>query len=197
MEDLHKKYEMLQSNLELKKQEKLDELVNEWLPIYKQDLDCVLTNTDYVIEQSPKLIPAGGGLQIAKMRFQAYIKDSQTSKVILLDVGFNAYKNKPEKARMSYLNNWLQRSLSPPKRQKPVKTLSERFTKMIKDFDSGYAVDKHMPTLTEVNRLIPHMKNVINCKTQPTVSDWFYNTKITHSELCSLIQETHDRLAHK
>ncbi|HHF2897644.1 TPA: hypothetical protein ACPJ11_004204 [Vibrio diabolicus] len=197
MEDLHKKYEMLYANLELKKQEKLDELVNEWLPIYKQDLSCVLANTDYVIEQSPKLIPAGGGLQIAKMRFQAYIKHSQTCKTVLLDVGFNAYKNKPEKARMPYLTNWLERSLSPPKRQKPVKTLSERFTKMLKDFDAGYAVDKHMPTLTEVNRLIPHLKNDIKFKGQPTVYDWFYNTKISHSELCILIQETHNRLTQK
>ncbi|MEF1312351.1 hypothetical protein QTO01_20035 [Vibrio mytili] len=197
MEDLHKKYEMLYANLDATRQQKLDKLVNEWLPIYKQNLECVLANTDYVIEQSPKLVPAGGGLQIAKMRFQAYIKDSQTSKVILLDVGFNAYKNKPSAARIPYLSNWLERTLTPPKRQKPVKTLSERFIKMLKDFDAGYAVDKHMPTLTEVNRLIPHMKNVINCKQQPTIYDWFYNTKIGRKELCIIIQETHDRLTKK
>ena len=70
MENLKHKYEMLHSNLEPKKQEKLEELVNEWLPIYKQHLDCVLANTDYVIEQSLKLIPAGGGLQIAKRDFR-------------------------------------------------------------------------------------------------------------------------------
>ncbi|EOX4797687.1 hypothetical protein ACIL2P_000556 [Vibrio alginolyticus] len=197
MEDLHKKYEMLYANLDATRQQKLEELVNEWLPIYKQHLDCVLASTDYVIEQSPKLIPAGGGLQIAKMRFQAYIKDSQTSKVILLDVGFNAYKNKPEKARMPYLNNWFDRSLLPPKRKKPVKTLSERFNKMLTDFDNGFGLDKHLDTLKEVNKLIPHMKNVINCKNQPTVYDWFYNTNVSHSELCILIQETNDRLAHK
>ncbi|MCS0403428.1 hypothetical protein [Vibrio diabolicus] len=197
MEDLHKKYEMLYANLDATRQQKLDELVNEWLPIYKQNLDCVLANTDYVIEQSSKLIPAGGGLQIAKMRFQSYIKHSQTGKIVLLDVGFNAYKNKPEKERIPYLNNWLERSLLPPKRQKPVKTLNERFTKMLKDFDAGYAVDKHMPTLTEVNRLIPHLKNDIKFKGQATVYDWFYNTKISHSELCILIQETHNRPTQK
>ncbi|HBC3893856.1 TPA: hypothetical protein KDX74_000559 [Vibrio parahaemolyticus] len=197
MEDLKQKYEMLYANLDATRQQKLDELVNEWLPIYKQDLDCVLANTDYIIEQNPKLIPVGGGLSVAKMRFQAYLKHSQTSKIILLDVGFNAYKNKPEKERMPYLNNWLERSLLPPKRQKPVKTLSERFTKMLKDFDAGYAVDKHMPTLTEVNRLIPHLKNDIKFKGQATVYDWFYNTKISHSELCVLIQETHNRLTRK
>ncbi|MBS9904323.1 hypothetical protein J4H53_03510 [Vibrio alginolyticus] len=164
MEDLHKKYEMLLSKLEPKKQAKLEELVNEWLPIYKQDLACVLANTDYVIEQSPQLIPMGAGLALSKIRFQAYLKHTQTYKTILLDVGFNSYKIKPEKARMPYLNNWLERSLSPPKRQKPVKTLSARFIKMLKDFDAGAGVDKHMTTLTEVNRLIPHMKNVINCK---------------------------------
>lgn len=197
MEDLHKKYEMLLSKLEPKKQEKLNKLVNEWLPIYKQDLACVLANTDYVIEQSPQLIPMGGGLSVSKIRFQAYLKHSQTCKTVLLDVGFNAYKSKPEKARMPYLNNWLERSLSPPKRQKPVKTLSARFIKMLKDFDAGASVDKHMTTLTEVNRLIPHMKNVINCKRQPTVYDWFYNTKIPHAELCILIQETHNQLTQK
>ncbi|EPA8658996.1 hypothetical protein ACQ7SP_004663 [Vibrio alginolyticus] len=197
MEDLHKKYEMLYANLDATRQQKLDELVNVWLHIYKHDLDCILANTDYAIEQSPKLIPAGGGLQIAKMRFQAYIKHSQTGKIILLDVGFNAYKNKPEEARMPYLNTWFDRSLLPPKRQKPVKTLSERFTKMLKDFDAGYAVDKHMPTLTEVNRLIPHLKNDIKFKGQATVYDWFYNTNVSHSELCILIQETHNRLTQK
>ncbi|HCG7064413.1 TPA: hypothetical protein NJ320_000311 [Vibrio parahaemolyticus] len=191
MEDLHKKYEMLLSKLEPKKQAKLEELVNEWLPIYKQDLACVLANTDYVIEQSPQLIPMGAGLALSKIRIQAYLKHSQTYKTILLDVGFNAYRNKPEKARIPYLNNWLERSLSPPK------TLSSRFIKMLKDFDAGASVDKHMTTLTEVNRLIPHMKNVINCKKQPTVYDWFYNTKIPHAELCILIQETHDQLTQK
>ncbi|EPS3428856.1 hypothetical protein ACVD55_000238 [Vibrio alginolyticus] len=197
MEDLHKKYEMLYANLDATRQQKLDELVNEWLPIYKHDLDCVLANTDYVIEQSPKLIPAGGGLQIAKMRFQAYIKHSQTGKIILLDVGFNAYKNKPEKVRMSYLNKWLERTLTPRKKQKEPKSLCERFTKMLKDFDAGYAVDKHMPTLIEVNRLIPHLKSDIKFKGQATVYDWFYNTKVSHSELCILIQETHNRLTQK
>ncbi|NMU33561.1 hypothetical protein, partial [Vibrio parahaemolyticus] len=117
MENLKQRYEMLLSKLEPKKQVKLEELVNEWLPIYKQDLVCVLANTDYVIEQSPQLIPMGGGLSVSKMRFQAYLKHSQTCKTVLLDVGFNAYKSKPEKARMPYLNNWLERSLSPPKRQ--------------------------------------------------------------------------------
>ncbi|MBE4382409.1 hypothetical protein HJ030_04455 [Vibrio parahaemolyticus] len=197
MEDLHKKYEMLLSKLEPKKQAKLEKLVNEWLPIYKQDLACVLANTDYVIEQSPQLIPMGAGLALSKIRFQAYLKHRQTYKTILLDVGFNSYKIKPEKARMPYLNNWLERSLSPSKRQKPVKTLSSRFIKMLKDFDAGASVDKHMTTLTEVNRLIPHMKNVINCKKQPTVYDWFYNTKIPHAELCILIQETHEQLTQK
>ncbi|EPU5968966.1 hypothetical protein ACVX70_001122 [Vibrio alginolyticus] len=197
MEDLHKKYEMLYANLDATRQQKLEELVNEWLHIYKQGLSCVLANTDYVIEQSPKLIPKGGGLSVAKMRFQAYIKHSQTGKVILLDVGFNAYKNKPEKVRMSYLNKWLERTLTPRKKQKEPKSLCERFTKMLKDFDAGYALDKHMPTLTEVNRLIPHLKNDIKFKGQATVYDWFYNTKISHSELCILIQETHNRLTQK
>ncbi|MDW1944668.1 hypothetical protein R7Q10_21810 [Vibrio sp. Vb0599] len=195
MEDLHKKYEMLLSKLEPKKQEKLDELVNEWLPIYKQNLYCVLANTDYVIEQSPKLIPAGGGLQIAKMRFQAYIKDSQTSKVILLDVGFNAYKNKPEKERMPYLNNWLQRSLSPPKRQKPVKTLSERFTKMIKDYDSGYDMGRHLPTLHEVNRLLrPHLKTIMtkNLRCDPAVYDWKWCCTISLKQINDIIENLTD-----
>lgn len=190
MEDLKQKYEMLHSNLELKKQEKLQELVNVWLQIYKQDLDCVLTNTDYVIEQSPKLIPAGGGLQIAKMRFQAYIKHSQTGKIILLDVGFNAYKNKPEKERMPYLNNLLERSLLPPKRQKPVKTLSERFTKMIKDYDSGYDMGRHLPTLHEVNRLLrPHLKTIMtkNIRVDPTVYDWRWNCNISKEQIKTLI----------
>ncbi|EPP6379628.1 hypothetical protein ACUNB6_000949 [Vibrio alginolyticus] len=197
MQDLKQKYEMLYANLDATRQQKLDELVNEWLPIYKQDLDCVLANTDYVIEQSPKLIPHGGGLSLAKIRFQSYIKHSQTGKIILLDVGFNAYKNKPEKERMPYLKNWLERTLTPRKKQKEPKSLCERFTKMLKDFDAGYAVDKHMPTLTEVNRLIPHLKNDIKFKGQVTVYDWFYNTKISHSELCILIQETHNRLTQK
>ncbi|EIZ1342405.1 hypothetical protein MOU86_001803 [Vibrio parahaemolyticus] len=195
MEDLKQKYEMLYANLDATRQHKLDELVNEWLPIYKQNLYCVLANTDYVIEQKPELIPVGGGLSVAKMRFQAYLKHSQTGKIILLDVGFNAWKNKPEKERMPYLNNWLERSLSPSKRQKPVKTLSKRFTKMIKDYDSGYDMGRHLPTLHEVNRLLrPHLKTIMtkNLRCDPTVYDWKWYCTISLKQINDIIENLTD-----
>lgn len=189
MEDLKQKYEMLHSNLELKKQEKLQELVNVWLQIYKQDLDCVLANTDYVIEQSPKLIPHGGGLSLAKIRFQSYIKHSQTGKIILLDVGFNAYKNKPEKERMPYLKNWLERALTPRKKKKEPKNLVERFELMLKSFDNGSDLKKSIDTLHELNKTLrSHLKNIMKgVHGTPTIYDWRWNCNISKEQIKTLI----------
>ncbi|HCG8756072.1 TPA: hypothetical protein NKB00_000659 [Vibrio parahaemolyticus] len=198
MEDLNKKYEILYSQLEPVKQEKLRNIVDQWLPKYRQDLNSVIdTHPEIQLVQSPVLVIGGAGIAVSKMRFQTYLKNLKTDTIILLDVPLYSYKQKEEKERVPFILKCLERALTPRKKKKEPKSLCERFTKMIKDFDAGYDVDKHMPTLTEVNRLIPHMKNVIKSKGHPTVYDWFYNTKVSHSELCILIQETYNQLTQK
>ncbi|ENG7999822.1 hypothetical protein ABVF64_000460 [Vibrio parahaemolyticus] len=198
MENLKQRYELLYSKLDPKKQLRLQEIVSEWLPTFRQELNTIINEKPNLeIVQQPELIPCEAGIAQSKMSMKTYIKNLKTGDVLLFNIGFNNYKNKNESDRVPFIKNWLERSLAPPKAQKAIKPLCERFNKMLKDFDAGYAVDKHIPTLTEVNRLIPHMKNAIKFKGQATVYDWFYNTKIGRNELCILIQETHDRLAQK
>ncbi|ELA8916028.1 hypothetical protein RYG35_001604 [Vibrio parahaemolyticus] len=198
MEDLKQKYELLYSKLDPKKQVKLEELVNKWLPTFRQELNTIINEKPNLeIVQQPELIPCEAGIAQSKMSMKTYIKNLKTGDVLLFNIGFNNYKNKNESDRVPFIKNWLERSLAPPKAQKAIKPLCERFNKMLTDFDNGFGLDKHLDTLKEVNQLIPHMKNVIICKGQPTVYDWFYNTKISRKELCSLIQETNDRLAQK
>lgn len=89
MEDLNNKYELLYSKLEPVKQEKLRNIVDQWLPQYKQDLNTVLEeHPNLHLVQSPVLVPVGGGVAVSKMRFQTYLKNSKTDTIFFVRCWF-------------------------------------------------------------------------------------------------------------
>ncbi|HBH7909535.1 hypothetical protein NB592_07975 [Vibrio parahaemolyticus] len=190
MEDLNNKYELLYSKLEPVKQEKLRNIVDQWLPQYKQDLNTVLEeHPNLHLVQSPVLVPVGGGVAVSKMRFQTYLKNSKTDTIFLLDVGLYSYKEKGEKERVPFILKWLERALTPRKKKKEPKNLVERFELMLKSFDNGSDLKKCLDTLHELNMVLrPHLKNIMKGERgAPTVYDWRYKCNISKEQIKTLI----------
>ncbi len=190
MEDLKQKYEMLYSQLEPVKQEKLKNIVDQWLPQYKQDLNTVLEDHPNLhLVQSPVLLIGGAGIAVSKMRFQTYLKNLKTDTIILLDVGLYSYKQKEEKERVPFILKWLERALTPRKKKKEPKNLVERFELMLKSFDNGSDLKKSLDTLHELNMVLrPHLKNIMKgVRSAPTVYDWRYKCNISKEQIKTLI----------
>ncbi|HBN6198036.1 hypothetical protein P3553_10430 [Vibrio parahaemolyticus] len=190
MEDLNKKYELLYSQLEPVKQEKLKNIVDQWLPQYKQDLNTVLEDhLNLHLVQSPVLLIGGAGIAVSKMRFQTYLKNLKTDTIILLDVGLYSYKQKEEKERVPFILKWLERPLTPRKKKKEPKNLVERFELMLKSFDNGSDLKKSLDTLHELNMVLrPHLKNIMKgVRGAPTVYDWRYKCNISKEQIKTLI----------
>ncbi|HCH1528228.1 TPA: hypothetical protein NKQ35_000619 [Vibrio parahaemolyticus] len=190
MEDLNNKYELLYSQLEPVKQEKLRNIVDQWLPKYQQDLNTVLEDHPNLhLVQSPVLLIGGAGIAVSKMRFQTYLKNLKTDTIILLDVGLYSYKEKEEKERVPFILKWLERALTPRKKKKEPKNLVERFELMLKSFDNGSDLKKSLDTLHELNMVLrPHLKNIMKgVRGAPTVYDWRYKCNISKEQIKTLI----------
>lgn len=190
MQDLKQKYEMLYANLDATRQQKLDELVNEWLPQYQQDLNTVLTDyPNLQVLQNPVLVPVGAGVAMSKMRFQTYINNFKTDTMILLDIGLYSYKEKEEKERVPFILKWLERALTPRKKKKEPKNLVERFELMLKSFDNGSDLKKSIDTLHELNKTLrSHLKSIMKgVHGTPTIYDWRWNCNISKEQIKTLI----------
>ncbi|WP_348224224.1 hypothetical protein, partial [Vibrio parahaemolyticus] len=172
------------------KQEKLRNIVDQWLPQYKQDLNTVLEeHPNLHLVQSPVLVPVGAGVAVSKMRFQTYLKNLKTDTTVLLDLGLYSYKQKEEKERVPFILKWLERALTPRKKKKEPKNLVERFELMLKSFDNGSDLKKSLDTLHELNMVLrPHLKNIMKgVRGAPTVYDWRYKCNISKEKIKTLI----------
>ncbi|MFN1551237.1 hypothetical protein [Vibrio natriegens] len=190
MENLNKKYELLYSQLEPIKREKLRNIVDEWLPIFTSDFNkAVELSPQFEIIQEPRLLPSEYGVAVSKLRFYSYVKHMPTKEIFMINLTLTVFRSRQEEEqRIKHLVKHLETLSSKALKEVAKKAdIANRFKQMITSYDKGYGLQKHMDTLAEVNKLLrPYLKELFRSNKSPTIQDYLY--KANHLEIYHIIK---------